>query len=86
MLVLTRQQILGHLETVTVAPITTRVRGIPTEVLVGPECGLKARSAINFDHLATVPKAGLRHFVGTVPPAVLDESRGALLFALGFDA
>ena len=85
-LVLTRQRIIGHLETVTVAPITTRIRGIPTEVLVGPECGLKARSAINLDHLATVPKRGLRFYVGSVPPAVLEDVRAGLLFALGFEA
>jgi mRNA interferase MazF len=85
-LVLTRQRILGHLDTVTVAPITTTVRGIPTEVVVGTECGLKTTSAINLDHLATVPKSGLRSFVGSVPPAVLEQVRDAVLFALGFDA
>lgn len=37
-LVLTRRQIISHLDTVTVAPITTTIRGIPTEVVVGTEC------------------------------------------------
>ena len=85
-LVLTRQQIIGHLQTVTVAPITTRIRGIPTEVVVGTDCGLKARSAVNLDHLATVPKSGLRSFLGTVSPTVLEQIREALLFALGFES
>lgn len=84
-LVLTRQQILGHLDTVTVAPITSTIRGIPTEIVVGTECGLKITSTINLDHLATVPKGGLRSYVGSVPPAVLDRVRDAILFALGFD-
>lgn len=84
-LVLTRRHILGHLDTVTVAPITTTIRGIPTEVVVGIESGLKTTSAINLDHLATVPKSGLRSFVGSVPPAVLKQVRAAILFALGFD-
>lgn len=84
-LVLTRQKILGHLDTVTVAPITSTIRGIPTEVVVGTECGLKTTSAINLDHLATVPKSGLRSYVGSVPPAVLEQVRDAVLFALGFD-
>jgi mRNA interferase MazF len=84
-LVLTRQEIIHHLSTVTVAPITTTLRGIPTEVVIGPESGLKSTSAINLDHVATVPKSGLRSFVGTVPPEVLDRVRLAVLFALGFD-
>jgi mRNA interferase MazF len=84
-LILTRQEVIGHLHTVTVAPITTTIRGIPSEVVIGPECGLKTTSAINLDNLATVPRTGLRTFVGTAPPQVLAEVREALLFALGFD-
>ena len=84
-LVLTRQEVIGHLHSVTVAPITTTVRGIPSEVVIGPESGLKDVSAINLDNLATVPKDGLRLFVGTVTPEILDNIREALLFALGFD-
>ncbi len=85
-LVLTRQEVIGHLHTVTVAPITTTIRGIPSEVVVRPESGLKTTSAINLDNLATVPKAGLRAFVGTVSREVLSDVREALLFALGFDS
>ena len=85
-LILTRQDILGHLHSVTVAPITTTIRGIPSEVMVGPESGLKTTSAINLDNVATVPKNELRAFVGTVPPQVMMAVREALLFALGFDS
>ena len=84
-LILTRQEVIGHLHNVTVAPIITTVRGIPSEVVIGPESGLKSVSAINLDNLATVPKDGLRSFVGTVAPQILDDIREALLFALGFD-
>jgi mRNA interferase MazF len=84
-LILTRQQLIDHLHTVTVAPITSTIRGIPSEVVIGVECGLKAQSAINLDHAATVPTAGLRSFVATVSPEVLEAVRVALLFALGFD-
>ena len=51
----------------------------------GTECGLKTASAANLDNLVTVPKRGLRSFVGTVSAEVLAEIREALLFALGFD-
>ena len=84
-LVHTRQQIIGRLHSVTVAPITTTIRGIPSEVVIGPEAGLKTASAISLDNLATVPKAGLRSFIGTVSPHVLTQVREALLFALGFE-
>ncbi len=84
-LVLTRQDVIGHLHNVTIAPITKTIRGIPSEVVIGPESGLKTTSAINLDNIATVPKAGLRAFVGTVTPAVFTAVREALLFALGFD-
>ena len=84
-LILTRQDIISHLHNVTVAPITTTIRGIPTEVVIGPECGLKTTSAINLDNLVTVPKSGLRLFVATVPPSVIKEIREAVLFAFGFD-
>ena len=84
-LILTRQDIISHLHNVTVAPITKTIRGIPTEVVIGPECGLKTTSAINLDNLVTVPKTGLRSFVATVPPAVMSAVREALLFAFGFD-
>jgi mRNA interferase MazF len=84
-LILTRQEVIGHLHSVTVAPITTTIRGIPSEVVIGPESGLKTTSAINLDNLATVPRDGLRSFVGAVSPEVLTAVRMALLFALGFD-
>ncbi len=84
-LILTRQEVLGHLRSVTVAPLTTTIRGIPSAVVIGPESGLKTASAINLDNLATVPKAGLRSFVGTVPSTVLTDLREAVLFAPGFD-
>ncbi|MBI3757211.1 MAG: type II toxin-antitoxin system PemK/MazF family toxin [Deltaproteobacteria bacterium] len=84
-LILTRQEILGHLHSVTVAPITTTIRGIPSEVVIGQESGLKTTSAINLDNVVTVPKDELRSFVGTAAPQVMAAVRGALLFALGFD-
>lgn len=85
-LVLTRQDMIGRLSTVTVAPLTTTIRGVASEVVVGAEVGLKRPSAVNLHHVATVPLAGLRSYVGTVSDEVLRQVRGALLFALGFGA
>ena len=82
-LVLTRQDMIGRLHTVTVAPLTSTIRGVPSEVVVGAESGLKDRSAVNLHHVATVPRSGLRTFVGSVPAETMDQVREALLFALG---
>jgi mRNA interferase MazF len=83
-LVLTRQDMIGRLNTVTVAPITSTIREVPSEVLVGVESGLKQPSAINLHHLMTVPREGLRAYVGAVPPRILESVREALLFSLGY--
>lgn len=83
-LILTRDSIIDRLGEVTVAPITTRVRGIPTEVPLTPEDGLPHHCAINCDHLMTVPKARLGGLVATLPPAKVDQVRFSVLFALGF--
>lgn len=83
-LVLTRNDMIARLHTVTVAPITSTLRGAPSEVVIGEEVGLRGPSAINLHHIATVPRSGLRRYLGTVSPEVLERVRTALLFALGF--
>lgn len=77
---------IGRLHTVTVASITSTVRGVPSEVVVGVESGLEQPSAINLHHVATVPRDGLRTFVGVVPGAIMTRVRDSLLFAFGFAA
>jgi mRNA interferase MazF len=66
---LTRQHMAGRLAWVTIAPITSQIRGIPTEVLVdaGPETGLKLDSAISSDNIRTVPKSALIRQIGVLP-------------------
>jgi len=62
-LVLTRQQVIPLLNTVMVAPITGSIRGAPSEVHLGIDQGLKHPCAVNLDHVQTVDKARLEHFV-----------------------
>ena len=83
-LVLTREDMIGRLHTVTVAPLTSTIRGVRSEVVVGSEAGLKQPSAVNLHHIVTVPTAGLRSYVGHVSDEAMDQVRDALLFALGF--
>ncbi|HXV49409.1 MAG TPA: type II toxin-antitoxin system PemK/MazF family toxin, partial [Candidatus Binatia bacterium] len=53
-LILTRDSALDFLGEVTVAPITTAIRGIPSEVLLTKADGMPRECAVNFDHLQTV--------------------------------
>jgi mRNA interferase MazF len=84
-LILTRQQVIPLLHTVMVAPITSTIRGAPSEVVVGTAQGLKHDSAINLDHVQTVEQARLEQFVGTLTPAQMRSVCRALTIATGCD-
>ncbi len=81
--ILSRQAVIPLLRTVMVAPITSAVHGVPSEVLVGPEHGLKRASAINLDHVQTVDKLRLRQFVAHLSPGVMAEVCRAFAAATG---
>lgn len=83
-LVLTRTSAIEFLGEVTVAPITSTVRQIPSEVLLGRDDGLAKDGAINLDHLQTVSKARVGALIASLNPSKMEEVRKALLFALGF--
>jgi mRNA interferase MazF len=83
-LILTRDSALEFLGEVTVAPITSTIRDIPTEVVLTIADGMARDSAVNLDHVQTVAKAKIGGLVTTVGPARMAEVRAALLFALGF--
>lgn len=68
-LVLTREVVRPHLSRVTVAPITTTMRGLSTEVPVGRRNGLHGASVISRENIVTVPKAALGPQIGYLLPA-----------------
>jgi mRNA interferase MazF len=82
--ILTRDSALDFLGEVTVAPITSTIRDIPTEVLLTKEDGMPRDCAVNLDHIQTVSKAKIGPFITTLSPTRMSELRAALLFALGF--
>ena len=84
-LILTRDPALEFLGEVTVAPITSTIRDIPTEVVLGEADGMPRECAVNLDHVQTVAKAKLGGLVATIGPTKMSEVRSALLFALGFN-
>lgn len=63
-LVLTRELVRPHLNTVTVAPITGTIRGLSTEVRVGARNGLSQESVVTCDHIITIPVDALSDQVG----------------------
>jgi len=77
-LVLTRELVRPHLTTVTVAPITTTVRGLSTEVPVGRANGLERSSAVSCDNVTTVPAGALGAQIGVL----LDHQEQALSDAI----
>lgn len=84
-LVLSRQEVIGLLNTVMVAPVTSTIRGAPSEVLVDADEGLKHPSAVNLDHVQTVEKSRLTGFVGSLGPRKMSEVCRALAVAVGCD-
>jgi mRNA interferase MazF len=68
-LVLTREVVRPHLRNVTVAPITSTMRGLSTEVAVGSANGLDRDSVISCDNITTVPVGQLLQQVGRLLPA-----------------
>jgi mRNA interferase MazF len=81
---LTRDSVLDYLGEVTVAPVTSTIREIPSEVLLTPTDGLPRDCAINLDHVQTVSKSKLGALITTLGTERMREIRAALLFALGF--
>jgi len=77
-LVLTREVVRPHMNTVTIAPITTTIRGLSTEVPLGPANGLEEPCVVACDHVTTIPKAALGRQIGHL----LDEQEAKLTVAI----
>jgi mRNA interferase MazF len=81
-LVLTRDSILDYLGEVTVAPITTTIRDIPSEVILTQKEGMPMECAVNLDHLQTVSKSKIGPLITAITSEKLKEVAGAIRFAL----
>jgi mRNA interferase MazF len=81
-LILTRDSVIKYLGEITVAPITSTIRDIPSEVYLGKEDGMAKDCAINFDHLQTVSKARIGTLVTKLSRDKLLQVRNAIRFAL----
>jgi len=82
--ILTRDSALEFLGEVTIAPITSTIRDISSEVLLTREDGMPRECAVNLDHIQTVSKDKIGPLITTLSSIKLSEIRSALFFALGF--
>ena len=84
-LILTRNSAIRFLNSLTVAPITSIIRDIPSEVRLTPADGLLAECAANLDNIQTVPKANLGPPIAYLSPEKIEEVKRAICFAFGID-
>jgi mRNA interferase MazF len=84
-LILTRDSAIGVLNAVTVAPITSTIRSIPTEVILTEADGLPNICAANFDNLQTVPKSNIGALIARLTSRKMKEAAEAISFSLALD-
>jgi mRNA interferase MazF len=82
-LILTRDSAIGHLSTATVAPITSTVRDVPSEVILDVEDGMKGRCAVNLHNAVTISQEHLGRRVASLSTERMQEVCAALRFSLG---
>ena len=83
--VLTRDSAIAYLSTVTVAPITSAIRGVPSEVVLNEDDGMKATCAVNLHNAVTVSQERLGKRVAQLSSLRMSEICAALRFSLGCD-
>ena len=85
-LVLTRGSAIAYLSRVTIAPITSTIRAVPSEVVVGPEDGVKQPCAVNLHNVMTVAKDDMGRRVAQLGDERMREVCRALAFAVGCES
>lgn len=81
-LILTRDSILEYLGDVTVAPVTSTIRDIPSEVFLSGIDGMKKDCVINLDHIQTVSKSKIGALISTLSKEKLLQVKDAISFAI----
>jgi mRNA interferase MazF len=84
--ILTRQNVLEYLNKVTVAEVTSKGKGYPTEVFVDQKANLPKPSFVQADNLHTVPKAKLDKHLGNLDPDTMLEVSRKIVLALELEA
>jgi mRNA interferase MazF len=80
--ILTRDSVIEYLGEITVAPVTSTIRDIPTQVVLSEQDGMPRECAINCDHVQTVAKGKIGPTITTLPADTMEQVRQAIAFAL----
>ena len=83
--VLTRDSAIAYLSTVTIAPITSAIRGVPSEVVLSEEDGMKGPCVVNLHNAITVSQDRVGKRVAQLSSLRMNEICAALRFSLGCD-
>ena len=83
--VLTRNSAIGYLSSVTIAAITSSIRGVPSEVVLNEDDGMKSSCAVNLHNVVSVPQHRLGKCVAQLRASRMKEICVALSFSLGCD-
>ena len=81
-LLLSRDEAYSVRESVTVAPVTTRKKGLPVEVILTPREGVPKECVVNVDSMATIERALLKNQICALSTRKMDEVNQAIKFAL----
>lgn len=85
-LILTRSAALDYLSAITIAPITSTIRGVPSEVVLTETDGMKSRCAVNLFNVTAVNRERIGRRVAQLSAARMNEVCKALRFAVGCDS
>jgi mRNA interferase MazF len=83
-LILTRDEVIDHLNEIIVVPATRTIRGLSTEVVLTASDGMPTECALNLDHVALAQRSRLGPVLCSLPETRWEEVRRALLIACGF--
>lgn len=83
--ILTREPALAAMTKVSVAPITSTVKGLTSEVPVGPANGLDQDAAISLDNVVTIPKRNVGRTIGFLSHTQEEELARAVVLAYDLD-
>ena len=84
-LILTRNEVINHLNEIIVVPVTRTIRGLTTEVVLTPEDGMPVVCALNFDHVSLGQRDRIGAILCSLPETRWAEVQRALMIACGFE-
>ena len=83
-LILTRDEIIDHLNEIIVVPATRTIRGLTSEIVLTPDDGMPVTCALNFDHISLAQRDRISTLICCFPDSRWPEVQRALLIACGF--